>query len=48
MLNPFKKWKKRSDEPVEMKLVKHRSHEPYTFHIPVGPDFDRRDVLPAD
>ena len=48
MLNPFKKWKKRSDEPVEIKLVKHRSHDHFTFHIPVGPDFNRKDVLPAD
>ena len=48
MLNPFKKWKKKSDEPVEKKLVKQRSHDFFTFHEPVGPDFDRRDVLPAD
>lgn len=33
---------------MEIGLVKHRSHENFTFHIPVGPDFNRKDVLPYD
>jgi len=48
MLNPFKKLIKRSDEEVKMGLVKFRSHENLTFHLPLPPNFNRRSVLPAE
>ncbi len=48
MLDPFKKYQKRSDEDVKFQLVRFRSHVNFTFHIPVSKNFDRKSVLPAD
>lgn len=32
MLNPFKHYDRCSDEPVDIRLVKDRSHKEFTFH----------------
>ena len=48
MLNPFKKHLRRCEEEVKMANVRERSHDNFTFHLPVPEDFDRRLVLPAE
>ena len=48
MLNPFRKYQKRSDEEVKLQNVRYRSHEKFTYHIPLEKGFNRRTVLPAE
>ena len=47
-LNPFKKYARKCDEEVNIKLVKQRSHVNFTFHLPLPENFNRREVLPPD
>jgi len=48
MLNPHKKYQKRSDEEVNLSLVKQRSHVAFSFHHAVPGDFNRATVLPKE
>ena len=48
MLDPFKKYTKKSDEEVDFRFVRYRSHVNFTFHKPLPKDFDRKTVLPAE
>jgi len=48
MLNPHKKYQKRSDEEVNLSLVKQRSHVAFSFHHAVPADFNRATVLPKE
>jgi len=48
VLNPFQKHAKRSDEEVNIALIRERSHELLTYHLPLPEDFDRDAVLPVD
>ena len=48
MLNRFRKYQKRSEEEVKLSLVRFASHEYFTYHLPVGANFNRRSVLPAE
>lgn len=47
-LNPFKKYAKKSDEEVNINLIKYRSHDNFTYHLPLPPNFNRREVLAPD
>ena len=46
MLDPFRKYRKKSDEEVNIKLVRQRSHDHFTYYKPLPKDFDRHNVLP--
>ena len=48
ILDPFKKYAKKSDEPIDIALVRYRSHRNFTFHLPLPAHFDKNKVLPED
>ena len=48
MLNPFRKYAKRSEEEVKLQNVRFRSHEKLTYYLPLEKGFNRKNVLPAD
>ena len=47
ILDPFKKYNVRSDEPIDIHAVRFRSHQTFSFHKKLPKNFDKTSILTA-